>query len=139
VFDALGLAFDLDVAAPPGGVSWIPATRHYSARDDGLNQLWDGLIWMNPPFSNAGPWFDRFTEHGNGVAVVPMNVNASWLYRLLRAVPLVLMLEHIAFIHPTHTGRHVPVSVCLVALGGGVDGVERASLALPGVLLRPAL
>ena len=27
VFDRMGLRFDLDVAAPPGGVSWLPADR----------------------------------------------------------------------------------------------------------------
>lgn len=34
IFDALGLRFDLDPAAPPGGVPWVPATRHLSK--DGL-------------------------------------------------------------------------------------------------------
>jgi hypothetical protein len=91
---------------------------------------------MNPPYSNAGPWADRFIEHGAGVALVPVNVNASWLFRLLRAVPAVLMLEHVAFVHPTHTGRHVPVAVGLVGLGAGVPAVRRAAALLPGVLLQ---
>ena len=137
VFDALGVTFDLDAAAPPGGVAWIPASSYYSAADDGLARPWFGLVWLNPPFSNVAPWAARFTEHANGVALVPFNVNASWLYRLLRAVPAVLVLEHVAFVSPTHTGRHVPVMVGLVGLGAGVPAIERAAGRLRGVLLRP--
>jgi len=43
VFAALGINFELDPAAPPGGVPWIPAARHFSKRDDGLTQPWSGL------------------------------------------------------------------------------------------------
>ena len=36
VFDGLGLTFNLDVASPEGGVSWIPAVTRYTIADDGL-------------------------------------------------------------------------------------------------------
>lgn len=55
VFDALGLEFDLDVSAPPGGVPWVPAKRYYTLEDDGLTQPWFGRVWMNPPYSNVTP------------------------------------------------------------------------------------
>lgn len=42
VFDAMGLDFDLDVAAPPGGPWHVPAKRYFTAEDDGLAQGWGG-------------------------------------------------------------------------------------------------
>lgn len=42
VFDALGETFDIDVAAPTGGVPWIPALKHFTKEIDGLKQDWGG-------------------------------------------------------------------------------------------------
>lgn len=67
VFDAMGLKFDLDVAAPPGGPWHVPAARYYTAEDDGLEQPWDGLVWCNPPYSKFRPWVDRWATHPTGV------------------------------------------------------------------------
>jgi len=72
LFDLLGLRFDLDVCAPPGGIPWIPAARHFSILDDGLAMPWGGLVWCNPPYSNASPWVRKFIEHGNGIILVPL-------------------------------------------------------------------
>ncbi len=77
VFDALGLNFDLDVCAPPGGVPWLPAARYYTKAEDGLSMPWEGRVWMNPPYSNVTPWMRRFIEHGNGVCIVP-HARARW-------------------------------------------------------------
>jgi hypothetical protein len=81
LFDQLNLEFDLDVAAPLGGVSWIPAKRSYSIEDNGLLQPWDGLIWMNPPYSNPSPWVDKFVEHGNGIALLTIS-RSYWFEKL---------------------------------------------------------
>ena len=77
VFETLDTTFDLDVAAPAGGVPWIPATRHYTIAEDGLAQPWEGFVWMNPPFSKASQWARRFLEHGNGIALLPM-AKSNW-------------------------------------------------------------
>lgn len=81
IFERLGLEFDLDVCAPPGGLEWVPARRHYSVADDGLTAPWDGLVWMNPPYSKPAPWIARWLEHGNGVALVPF-AKADWFLKL---------------------------------------------------------
>lgn len=82
VFVALGLRFDLDVCAPPGGVPWVPCDRFFTAEDDGLTQPWEGRVWMNPPYSDVTPWWQRFAAHGNGIALLPMAksywLNAAW-------------------------------------------------------------
>ena len=71
VFERMGLEFDIDVCAPPGGIPWIPAKRYYTMEDDGLAQPWTGRVWMNPPFSGTAAWVDRFIAHGHGVCLVP--------------------------------------------------------------------
>ena len=71
VFDAMGLEFDLDVAAPPGGPWHVPARAYFTAEDDGLAQSWDGLVWCNPPYGKAlGTWLNRMALHNNGIALV---------------------------------------------------------------------
>lgn len=81
IFDRLAITFDLDVAAPPGGVPWIPAARQYTMADDGLTSPWEGRVWMNPPYSEPGPWVDRWLAHGNGIAIVCTS-KAMWYGRL---------------------------------------------------------
>ena len=82
VFDKLGLMFDLDVASPPGGIPWIPAKQFFTQKDDGLNQLWHGTVWCNPPYSNSLPWVKKFIEHGDGVALLPV-VKSTWFQMLV--------------------------------------------------------
>lgn len=78
VFESLGLEFDLDVCAPPGGAPAVPCKRFFTMVDDGLSQDWEGRVWMNPPYSNSTPWVRRFIEHGNGVALLPM-CKSNWI------------------------------------------------------------
>lgn len=83
VFDALGIRFDLDVCAPPGGVPWVPADRFYSIEDDGLAQPWHGRVWMNPPYSGPSQWVDRFLAHREGIAYLPF-AKSAWFDRIWR-------------------------------------------------------
>ena len=80
VFEAMGTAFDLDVAHPGlDVVDWIPTRRILT--EDGLTAPWTGFVWMNPPFGSRNgivPWLDRFFVHGNGVALCPDRTSAPW-------------------------------------------------------------
>ncbi len=81
VFDKLQTTFDLDVAAPKGGVPWIPATDHYYKEIDGLIQPWYGFVWCNPPYGkNTGIWLKKFIEHGNGIALVFSRTDTIWFH-----------------------------------------------------------
>lgn len=138
LFDAMGATFDLDVCAPLEGVPWIPARAHYHAGVDGLAQPWHGLVWCNPPFSNTGPWTEKWIAHGNGVLLFPWSISARWVTRLLQAVPIVVRLEAFRFEHPTHTGRFVPVAIALAALGDGIPLMQRVVDTGRGLALVPA-
>ena len=61
--------FDLDPCSPIN-LPWATAARHYSILDDGLTAPWTGRVWMNPPYSNVGPWMRRLVQHGNGIALI---------------------------------------------------------------------
>lgn len=131
VFDGLGLMFDLDPAAPLEGGDCVPARRRYTRADDGLAQPWDGLVWLNPPFSAGTQWADRFRRHGRGVFLGPV-ANARWWMDLIRRAELVWHCRDLAFHHPTHAGRRSSMPLAMVAYGSeSADAVIR--LARSGV------
>jgi hypothetical protein len=89
VFDRMGIRFDLDVCAPPGGVEWVPATRYYDQAADGLAAPWEGRVWMNPPYSGPTPWVRRFIEHRHGVCLVPF-AKSAWFDDLWTAADAIV-------------------------------------------------
>lgn len=70
VFEGMGITFDVDVAAPDGGVAWIPATRSLTVADDGLSTDWSGTVWCNPPYSEPLPWCQKWAQHDGAGAVL---------------------------------------------------------------------
>lgn len=81
IFDAIGLRYDLDVAAPILGPRHVPTQNWYHPLRNGLRQPWFGLVWMNCPFGHQRhkkAWLNRFFAHGNGVALVPDRTSAPW-------------------------------------------------------------
>jgi len=107
VFETMGIRFDLDVCAPPGGIPWIPADHYFDMEADGLAQPWEGRVWMNPPFSGSTPWVDRFIAHGNGVALLPTS-RAAWFTRLMDLVDAVVFTRSdFAFVSDLPPRGHV--------------------------------
>lgn len=137
VFDGLGLVFDLDPASPVEGGDCVPASRKLTRLSDGLAEPWDGLVWLNPPFSNATPWADRFREHGNGVFLGPI-ANARWWVDLASAADRLWLCRDFAFTHPDHAGKRSSFPLSFVAMGQeAVDGITRLARSerLGGVLV----
>jgi hypothetical protein len=81
IFDALGLEFYLDAAAPEDGPRHVPTRRWYSPKRCGLISPWRELVWMNPPFGHQRQkraWLKKFFDHHNGIALVPDRTSAPW-------------------------------------------------------------
>ena len=143
VFDAMGLRFDLDVAAPPGGVPWIPCDRYYTQEDDALIQPWEGRIWMNPPYSEPRPFVERFIEHGDGVSLIPTS-NGEWFISLLdEATYVTAVRKPIRFIRPDghpHPSGSSPLRTFFVAIGAGYEeAMHKLAVFAGGVVLRREL
>ena len=133
IFDALGLEFDLDPCAPPGGVPWVPARRCYSLLDDGLALPWFGRVWLNPPYGReAAKWVDRLGRHGNGVALVFARVDPAWGQRALAAADSVCFiagrLRFISGLDRNGPGHNAPVSSMLLGFGECADAVRNCGL-----------
>src|SRR5512137_2821532 len=50
-------AIDLDPCSNSHEIPNVPASRHYTAQDNGLVQPWEGRVFLNPPF---GPGVERW-------------------------------------------------------------------------------
>jgi len=126
VFDGLDLTFDLDPASPGHDAGdCVPAARKVTRDEDGLSIDWHGLVWLNPPFSDATAWADKFREHGNGVFLGPI-ANARWTLNLMSAADLVWICRDFAFTHPTHAGRRSSMPLFMAAMGAeAVNGLRR--------------
>lgn len=137
VFDHLGVLFDTDPCSPVEGGDFVPALVKFTAADDGLAQQWAGMVWMNPPFSRATEFADRFVAHGNGVFLGPV-ASSRWAVDMLSAADLVWLCRDFAFVHPTHAGRRSSMPLMFCAIGRDASAALRrlaTSGAHPGCLL----
>ena len=72
--------FELDVCADEEN-SKCP--RHFSIKDNGLAQQWEGRCWMNPPYGRAiGLWMRKAYESSLAgatvVCLVPARTDTAW-------------------------------------------------------------
>jgi len=126
LFDALGVTFDLDVAAPEAGRT-VPAHTYYTETDDGLNQPWHGLVWCNPPYSAPEAWAHRFTDHGNGIWLSLLR-NGQWLIPLLDAATTTRIWVQPKFVTSRGGTMTPPGAHALLGMGAGADVLAAADL-----------
>lgn len=128
VFDAMGLHFDLDVAAPNGGPWHVPCSRYYTAVDDGLASPWEGLVWCNPPFSNYLPWAEKWAAHPTGVLMGIMGSRSPARRVMFGAADAVAFINCI-FPRPTREPLNLMQAVFVAFRGVGVEPAERLAAA----------
>ena len=117
IFESLRTKFDLDVCAPIGGTGLVPAARHYSLVDDGLVSPWEGVVWMNPPFSAPTPWIDKFIEHSNGICLVAMSRSKAFIRLWNQADALVALPNNLLFVLPDGKKKGIFMPCILAAMG----------------------
>ena len=84
-------SIDCDPASCDVAQEWIRAERHFTAKDNGLEQSWTGNVWMNPPYATA--LIEDFTslfaskfdekEFDQGIVLVNNSTDADWMKPLL--------------------------------------------------------
>jgi hypothetical protein len=131
LFEAMGLEFDIDVAAPKQGIPWIPAKRWFSQETDGLAQNWAGeLVWMNPPFSNTTPWVQKFMQNNNGMALLVVS-RSKWFAELWdRADAVMATPADLKFERPDGNAKAISFQTFLFAMGEpSVKALHKTKLA----------
>jgi hypothetical protein len=93
VFRALGIEFDLDPCSPGAPPSSVPAKRHITKEEDGMQQPWNGAVWVNPPFSDKRRWYERLCIHGNGIALMPARTETHDLQAYMNESSALLFLK----------------------------------------------
>jgi hypothetical protein len=130
VFDAMGLHFDLDVAAPLGGPRHVPASSYYTAADDGLTQPWRGLVWCNPPYSRFRPWAEKWAGHDRGVLMGMTSARSMGRAIGLWNADAVAVID-VQFERPDQPLRDVPTAIFVAFRGVGAEPAERVAAADP--------
>jgi hypothetical protein len=98
---------------------------------------------MNAPFGARGalePWLQKFTEHADGIALVPDRTSAPWWQRYaLRADVILFVAPKIKFLDVNGTpGKWPAQGTCLLAIGEcGCAALVHAAEQGLGVLMRP--
>ena len=127
IFEALGLTFDMDVSAPPGGVPWIPARRSIDVIEDGLATPWEGLVWCNPPYSSQKAWITKFLKHNNGLILLPIYKDDSTRTIWKNASAIALINDDIHFIISGGKRKRIMMPCFLSAMGNVAVKALKAS------------
>jgi hypothetical protein len=139
VFQALGITFDLDPAAPPGGVPWVPAQQSFSRADDGLSQPWAGRIWLNPPYGRGVErWLERLSQHGDGLALVFARTDTQWYQRTVRQVTAICFIAgRLSFVRPDRSRANTAGSPSVLLAFGLTCAVALAESRLGQTVIVP--
>jgi len=125
ILDALG-KFDLDPCAPIRPL-WPTAEVMYDQNIDGLSQIWEGRVWLNPPYSR--PLIELFVrklaEHGNGIALLFNRCDSKMFQDVIfpKATGMKFLRHRIRFYRPDGTRGESPGCGSLL-LAFGKDNAE---------------
>ncbi len=142
LFMAMDADFDVDLAAPKGGVEWIPAKRYYTKDDDALTKNWSGeFAWCNPPFSMAAAFGRKWvSEVEEGVWLGPLSHGSEYTADLLRGAEAIVIPRDIKFVWANghEEGIGFPVFLCGWGdRGGAAIRSIRSHNKLYGAFLHP--
>jgi len=80
IFRALKCEFDMDAASPVDRRFCCVPAKDFITKDS-LVSLWQGFIWLNPPFEGRNDkkkWLDKMNKHRNGIVLTPDRSSTDW-------------------------------------------------------------
>ena len=118
LFDGLGLMFSIDVCGPLDRTHVsVPCERFYTEADDGLTAPWDGTIWCNPPYSEPEPWAKRCIQHGDGLLLTHIPMNAEWASAVWHNCDAIRLFQAMEFVRPDGKRQRPGMWLQLAAFG----------------------
>lgn len=114
-------AFDLDPCCPIVP-PWSTATKQFNKNDDGLNKLFEGRVWLNPPYGpETGKWLKKLADHGNGIALIFARTETAMFFsHVWNSSHGILFIEgrlHFYDVHGNRAKHNSGGPSCLVAYG----------------------
>jgi hypothetical protein len=85
LIDGLGGAesFDLDPCSAQV-MPWPTAKNHFTVKDDGLSQPWNGAVFLSPPWGSISlAWINKSIEHGDVTALLPSRTDTKLFHDLV--------------------------------------------------------
>ncbi|WP_167730354.1 DNA N-6-adenine-methyltransferase [Terasakiella sp. SH-1] len=113
--------FDLDPSSPLH-CKPVEAHKYYTIEDDGLQQPWNGKVFLNPPYSANEPWCRKAresVENGDAecvIALLAARTDTGWWHRQVAGHADVFLLQgRLKF---SNQPNSAPFPSCLVVWGG---------------------
>ena len=99
--------FDLDPASALRANDTVQAKTFYTKEDNGLEQPWEGRVWLNPPYAGlAGPFLEKLmTERQTGnvteaIILLPLRCADSNWFTPVWDLTICITDHRIAFMRP---------------------------------------
>ena len=129
-------AFDLDPCSPRADGP-TPAAVHWTEADDGLSRSWEGLVFVNPPYSRALPhWVAKCAQEAAVVVgLVPSRTDTRWWHDYIAGRADVVMIKgRLKF----GNGKGSAPFPSALVIWNGAALAQKIAAALPGAWLIPA-
>lgn len=106
--EAMG-GIDLDPASNDFAQGWVQATTYYTKDRSGLDEKWEGRVWMNPPYSRglAEKFCEKIAAHVDAgditraIVLVHNATETGWFKRLAVSCAAICFLgRRIQFVSP---------------------------------------
>ena len=100
-----GGTIDLDPASCEKANEIVKATKIYTKENSGLNEYWEGNVWMNPPYSKGliDQFVDKIIYSGGVTAAIVLTDNKTdtkWFLELARwSSAMIFTVGRVNFLH----------------------------------------
>lgn len=96
--------FTLDVCATRANTK---CPRYFSPTDNGLGQRWQGVCWMNPPYSQIRQWLAKACDEARRgvlvVCLVPARTGTRWWWDYARRGEVRFLPGRLRFVGSKHS------------------------------------